>query len=60
MMLRSAVAWEGLGGRWFTTFGGVVMVEAVKEIYTRPVAVRKPRTRRVLLPMPGTPSPVGR
>ena len=60
MMLRSAVAWEGIGERWFNTFGGVVMVEAVKEIYTRPVAVRKPRTRRVLLPMPGTPSPVGR
>jgi SAM-dependent methyltransferase len=60
MVLRSAVAWEGVGERWFTTFGGVVMVEAVKEIYTRPVAVRKLRTRRVLLPMPGTPSPVGR
>jgi SAM-dependent methyltransferase len=60
MMLRSAVAWEGIGERWFNTFGGVVMVEAVKEISTRPVAVRKPRTRRVLLPMPGTPSPVGR
>jgi hypothetical protein len=60
MMLRSAVAWEGVGARWFATFGGVVMVEAVKEIYTRPVAVRKPRARRVLLPMPGAPSPVGR
>lgn len=60
MILRSAVAWESIGERWFTSFGGVVMVEAVKEIYTRPVAVKKPRTRRVLLPLPGTPSPVGR
>jgi SAM-dependent methyltransferase len=60
MMLRSAAAWEGIGARWFTTFGGVVMVEAVKEIYTRPIAVKKPRTRRSLLPLPGTPSPVGR
>jgi hypothetical protein len=60
MMLRSAGAWESLGGRWFTTFAGVVMVEAVKEIYTRPVAVRRPRTRRVLLPVPGAASPVGR
>ncbi len=60
MILRSAAVWEGIGERWFTTFGGVVMVEAVKEIYTRPVAVRKPRERRVLLPLPGAPSPVGR
>ena len=29
-MLRSAVAWEGIGERWLDTFGGVVMVEAVK------------------------------
>lgn len=60
MILRSAVAWEGLGEHWFTTFGGVVMVEAVKEIYTRPVLVRKPRARRVYLPLPGAASPVGR
>lgn len=60
MMLRSAGAWEGIGERWFMSFAGVVMVEAVKEIYTRPVMVRKLRARRVYLPMPGTPSPVGR
>ncbi|HVA14638.1 MAG TPA: methyltransferase domain-containing protein [Stellaceae bacterium] len=60
MILRSAGAWEGIGERWFTTFAGVVMVEAVKEIYTRPVEVRKLRPRRVYLPLPGAPSPVGR
>ncbi len=60
MVLRSAGLFEGIGGRWFTTFAGVVMVEATKEIYARPVAVQKLRKRSVLLPLPGTPSPVGR
>lgn len=60
MVLRSASLYEGIGARWFSTFAGVVMVEATKEIYARPVAVQKLRKRPVLLPMPGTPSPVGR
>ena len=60
MVLRSASLFEGIGARWFSTFAGVVMVEATKEIYARPVAVQKLRKRPVLLPMPGTPSPVGR
>ncbi len=60
MLLRSAAAIETLGQRWFTTFAGVVMVEATKEIYARPVAVQKIRKRTVYLPLPGTPSPVGR
>jgi SAM-dependent methyltransferase len=60
MMVRSAGAWEGIGERWFTTFAGVVMVEATKEIYAKPVAVRRVKTRRVYLPMPGAASPVGR
>jgi SAM-dependent methyltransferase len=60
MLLRSAAAWEGIGERWFTTFAGVAMVEATKEIYAKPVMVQRVRTRRVYLPMPGTPSPVGR
>src|SRR5262249_44185517 len=60
MMLRSAAAFENIGERWFTTFAGVVMVEATKEIYARPVATQKVRKRSVYLPMPGTPSPVGR
>jgi hypothetical protein len=49
-----------LGLGYATPYLRPFLGEAVKEIYTRPVAVRKPRTRRVLLPMPGTPSPVGR
>jgi SAM-dependent methyltransferase len=59
-MLSSASAFEGIGERWFTTFAGVIMVEATKEIYARPVTVQKIRKRTVYLPMPGTPSPVGR
>jgi SAM-dependent methyltransferase len=60
MVLRSAGVFEGIGGRWFSTIAGVVIVEATKEIYARPVAVQKLRRRSVYLPMPGTPSPVGR
>jgi SAM-dependent methyltransferase len=60
VVLRSAGVIEGIGSRWFTTFAGVVMVEATKEIYARPVQVQKVRKRPVLLPMPGTASPVGR
>ena len=60
MILRSAGVIEGIGGRWFTTFAGVVIVEATKEIYARPVPVKKLVKRSVLLPLPGAPSPVGR
>lgn len=62
MMLRSAAAWEKLGERWFTTFAGVSMVEATKQIYAKPVPPpRRLRPRRVYLPIgQGTPSPVGR
>ena len=33
MMLRSALAWERIGERWFPRFAGVAMIEASKEIY---------------------------
>jgi SAM-dependent methyltransferase len=62
MMLRSAFAWERLGERWFTTFGGVAMVEATKQIYAKPAPLqRRLQPRRVYLPIgQGTPSPIGR
>lgn len=60
ILLRSASMFESIGGRWFGTVAGVVMVEATKEIYARPAAAQKVKKRSVLLPMPGTPSPVGR
>lgn len=54
-LLRSAAAWERVGGRFFPTFAGVVMVEAGKQLYSvsmasqkrvrlgRPVVIRLPQ-----------------
>ena len=50
MVLRSALAWERLGARWFPTFAGVVMVEATKQIYAKPIAARPPKRRLVYTP----------
>src|SRR5437763_8058647 len=52
MALRSAAAWERIGNRWFPTFAGGVLVEATKQIYAKPAAVRAPRRRRVYAPAP--------
>ena len=52
MVLRSARAWERLGVRWFQTFAGVVLVEATKQIYAKPIAARAPRRRLVYAPAP--------
>jgi SAM-dependent methyltransferase len=52
VMLRSAAAWERIGNRWFPTFAGVLMVEATKQIYAKPAAVRAPRRRLVYMPAP--------
>lgn len=52
MMLRSALAWERVGKRWFPTFAGVVLVEATKQIYAKPSPARAPRRRLVYAPAP--------
>ncbi len=52
MMLRSANAVERIGERWFTTFAGVSIVEATKQIYAKPAQRRKEQRRRVYLPVP--------
>ena len=52
MVLRSARAWERLGVRWFQTFAGVVLVEATKQIYAKPIAARAPKRRLVYTPAP--------
>jgi SAM-dependent methyltransferase len=52
MLLRSATAWERVGERWFTTFAGVSMAEVSKQLYAKPVVMRKPRLRRAYLPLP--------
>jgi SAM-dependent methyltransferase len=48
MMLSSAAAWEKVGERWFTTFAGVTIIEATKQIYAQshPRKVRQ----RMLVP----------
>jgi SAM-dependent methyltransferase len=50
MILRSAPAWERIGKRWFQTFAGVVLIEATKQIYAKPAALRAPRRRLVYTP----------
>jgi len=52
-VLSTAPAWERLGKRWFSTFAGVNLVEATKQIYAAsgPVAVESPR-RRLAFPRP--------
>lgn len=45
MVLSSAVAWEQVGQRWFTTFAGVVMLEATKQIYAGHVVHAERRQR---------------
>ncbi len=49
MIVRSAGAWERIGQRWFNTFGGVVMIEATKQLY-RPATERAERRRPVYVP----------
>jgi SAM-dependent methyltransferase len=61
VMLRAAPAWERLGERWFTTFAGVVLVEATKEIYAKTAESRRlKRRQQVYLPMPHGASPATR
>jgi hypothetical protein len=52
MILRSALAWERVGTRWFPTFAGVVLIEATKQIYAKPTLARAPRRRLVYSPAP--------
>src|SRR5438477_11950175 len=52
MIMRSAPAWERIGRSWFPTFAGVLLVEATKQIYAKPAAVRAPRRRLVHAPAP--------
>lgn len=56
MMIAAAPAWEKLGARWFPSFAGVVMIEAVKQIYApsgmaEPARVRLRRKQPLLAPL---------
>jgi SAM-dependent methyltransferase len=57
MILRSAPVWDRIGSRWFPTVAGVVLIEAAKQIYARPMAARLPRRRLVYGPAPTGLSP---
>lgn len=48
MILSSAPAWEEVGQRLFKTFSGVVMTEAVKQIYAASVETARVRERRYM------------
>ena len=53
MVLRSAVAVERICERWwFSTFAGVCVVEATKQIYARPTPKRKEARQQLYLPVP--------
>jgi SAM-dependent methyltransferase len=51
MALRFAPAAEEIGSRWFETFGGVVMVEAAKQIYAGSALREAKVKRRSYLPV---------
>jgi SAM-dependent methyltransferase len=55
-LLKTAPALERLGSRWFPTFGGVIIIEAGKQIYRTASIQRRKRYARpaVILPFPHT------
>ena len=44
--LAAASAWENIGRRYFPGFGGVIMSEAVKQIYSGSLVGNRPKRRR--------------
>jgi SAM-dependent methyltransferase len=55
-VLASAAAWENIGSRWFPGFGGVILVEASKQLYS---ATPEPRRARIVVPARPVRFPVG-
>lgn len=45
MMLSTASAWENIGSRWFRAIGGLIMLEATKQIYAATPTVERARRR---------------
>ena len=57
-LVRSAPAWERVGRRWFPTFGGVVLIEAGKQLYAANLRPEYKRLRRpIVVPFPGRARP---
>ncbi len=58
MLLRTAGAWERLGARWGRPFGGVIVLEATKQIYgVRAAGPTESLRRRLYAPAPTVDSP---
>lgn len=56
MLLASASAVEEIGKRWFSSFAGVLMVEAAKQVYAAGLARETaPRKRTTVLAIPQAP-----
>ena len=64
LMLNSAPAWERFGSWLSPAFSGVIIVEAVKQVYAIPAGKRSrrmvPRLRPALSPHPATAPPFTR
>lgn len=57
-LLRSAAAWERIGTRWFPGLGGVLLVEAGKQVYAAIPERAVARRRRALIgPLPKVAGP---
>ena len=56
--LKAAPGWERMGRRWFSTFAGVIVIEAMKQLYgSTPVKAVKRRvhfTSPIGIPAPAT------
>jgi hypothetical protein len=51
--LKAAPGWERIGRRWFSAFSGVIVIEAMKQLYgAQPVKAVKRRARFATLGMP--------
>jgi SAM-dependent methyltransferase len=57
MWLSGATAWEKIGEAWFSSFGGVRLVEAAKQIYCANPLREAARQRRGYLVMPSGAQP---
>jgi hypothetical protein len=51
-LLRTAAAWERIGGRWLPRFAGVVLMEAGKQLYAATTVRAKRQRRPVIVPFP--------
>jgi hypothetical protein len=56
LVLKAAPAWEAVGQRWFATFGGLIMIEATKQVYAAPNGIPARRRKRAYQTASSNPS----